>query len=263
MNSLKQHTILLVEDESIVAMSESMILENNGYRVITAGNGETAVRIMEGDADIDLILMDINLGNGIDGTQAAEIIQKKHNIPVIFLSSHTEPDIVEKTEGITSYGYIVKYCGDTILLASIKMAFKLFESRVKALESETRLRFIYENTDDVIWVLDLKTGKFTYVSPSVQKLRGYTPEEVINQTIAEALTQESYLKVTDMLAMGMADRKPGDTKSDKSITRVDQPCKDGSIVSTEVSTTIIFDEHGQPAEVIGISRNISHRADHY
>ena len=65
----------------------------------------------------------------MDGTQAAREILKEKDIPVVFLSSHTEPEIVEKTEKITSYGYVVKNTGIVVLDASIKMALKLFDEK--------------------------------------------------------------------------------------------------------------------------------------
>jgi PAS domain S-box-containing protein len=119
-------TLLLVEDEGIIALQEARMLEGEGYAVIQANSGERAVAIVNsGDRKIDLILMDINLGSGMDGTRAAGEILKNFDIPVLFLSSHTEKDILDRTEKITSYGYVVKNSGDTILLASIKMAFRL------------------------------------------------------------------------------------------------------------------------------------------
>jgi two-component system, sensor histidine kinase PdtaS len=128
MDELK--TILLVEDETLIAMAEKMTLEKAGYRVITASKGRKAIDIISGanGDDIDLILMDIDLGSGMDGTEAAQIILETRRIPLVFLSSHTEPGVVKKTEGITSYGYIVKNSGDTVLLASIKMAFRLAQA---------------------------------------------------------------------------------------------------------------------------------------
>jgi PAS domain S-box-containing protein len=122
-------SILLVEDEAIIAMVESKLLERNGYAVSAVMSGEKAIEVVKED-NFDLILMDIDLGPGkMTGTKAAEIILEDHDIPIVFLSSHTEQAIVEKTEGITSYGYIVKNSGDTVLLASIKMAFRLFEAK--------------------------------------------------------------------------------------------------------------------------------------
>jgi hypothetical protein len=91
-------------------------------------------------------------------------------------------------------------------------------------ESEARYRFISENIADVIWTLSLKTGKFTYVSASVQKLRGYTPEEVMNQTLTEALTPESLQTATHLMQQRIARRKSGDTSPYKTISLLDQPC---------------------------------------
>ncbi len=128
MNTEPHKTILLVEDEVIIALSETRVLEEHGYRVITARTGEDAIDLVTGSQDIDLVLMDINLGDGMDGTEAAEKILQERDIPIVFLSSHTEREVVEKTAGVTSYGYIVKNSGNTVLVASIKMAFKLYES---------------------------------------------------------------------------------------------------------------------------------------
>lgn len=122
-------TILLVEDEALIALAERTTLERHGYRVVTASTGEQAVDVALTTPKIDLVLMDINLGPGIDGTVAAEQILEERNLPLVFLSSHTDPEVVDKTERITSYGYIVKNSGETVLTASIRMAFRLFESR--------------------------------------------------------------------------------------------------------------------------------------
>ncbi len=144
MNGDNKKTILLVEDENIIAMVEKKQLENLGYVIHRVSTGEEAVKtIIENSLPIDLILMDIDLGSGIDGTEAAVQILKQKDIPILFLSSHTEPEIVEKTEKITSYGYVVKSSSVTVLGASIKMAFKLFETQnqlnntVEALQSAT------------------------------------------------------------------------------------------------------------------------------
>jgi PAS domain S-box-containing protein len=160
-------TLLLVEDEALIALNETRMLRDQGYVVVVASSGEEAVRaVLAAPGTIDLILMDVNLGRGMDGPQAAQEILKAHDIPIIFLSSHTAPDVVEKTEKITSYGYVVKNTGITVLVASIKMAFKLHAShrtiqhtnqkleqeiverrRVEAVlrESEERLRRIFED----------------------------------------------------------------------------------------------------------------------
>lgn len=128
MSPTATHNLLLVEDEAIIALSEKKSLEEYGYTVTVANTGERAIEAVEADGGIDLILMDIDLGRGMDGTEAAEAILSRLELPIIFLSSHTEREIVEKTEGTTSYGYVVKNSGITVLDAAIKMAFRLFEA---------------------------------------------------------------------------------------------------------------------------------------
>jgi PAS domain S-box-containing protein len=223
----KRITILLVEDEALIAMSQKMFLEKYGYKVVTISTGEMAIEILSkgsqvelalvpeskkepleaigytvvlarsaeqaveivrANDDIELVLMDIDLGRGMDGTQAAEIILEQRDIPIIFLSNHTEPEVVAKTEKITSYGYVVKNSGITVLDASIKMAFKLFETnkRLKAellerkriddllIISESRYRQLFETAKEGILVLDAETGMIVEVNPFLAELLGYS-----------------------------------------------------------------------------------------
>ncbi len=148
--NVKNKTILIVEDDEIITLTEKSILEKYGYKIITANTGEKAVEIFSYNENIDLILMDIDLGDGIDGTETAAIILKERDIPVVFLSSHTEPEVVEKTEKITSYGYVVKSSSNTVLDASIKMAFKLFEANQKISASNESLRHHSQLLENVI-----------------------------------------------------------------------------------------------------------------
>ena len=132
--------ILLVEDEFIIAMAEKVSLEKYGYSVVTSGSGEGAVACMREPGTVDLVLMDIDLGEGMDGTEAAGVILAEYDVPIIFVSSHSEREIVEKTEKITSYGYVVKGSSITVLDAAIKMAFKLFEAKQNDQRKEAILR---------------------------------------------------------------------------------------------------------------------------
>ncbi|MFW5811434.1 MAG: response regulator, partial [Alkalispirochaetaceae bacterium] len=89
-------TILLVEDEAIIALSEKMLLERHGYTVETVTSGERAVDMIEENDGFDLVLMDIDLGHGITGDVAAERILEIRHLPIVFLTSHTERDFVER-----------------------------------------------------------------------------------------------------------------------------------------------------------------------
>ncbi len=155
--------LLLVEDEALIAMSERRELEKIGYSVQHVMNGEKAVKsALDPESRYDLILMDINLGRGIDGTQAAEQILSKRDIPVVFLSSHTDPAVVEKTEKITSYGYVVKNSGITVLDASIKMAFKLHDAYIRYNKRNQELYAIAE-------ALEQANEELTYTEEELRK----------------------------------------------------------------------------------------------
>ncbi len=172
MEFASKKVILLVEDEAIIAMMQKASLETYGYEVILASTGEAAVRMANNAPTIDLVLMDVDLGMGINGTTAARAILKTRNIPVVFLSSHTEPEIVGLTEVITSYGYVVKNSGITVLDASIKMAFKLFEAKRFIEDEKEHLRMTLNSIGDGVLATDTQ-GRVTRMNPWAEQLTGW------------------------------------------------------------------------------------------
>jgi PAS domain S-box-containing protein len=184
--------ILLVEDEVLIAMNEAQMLEKHGYEVVTAHKGDKAIEKVEEEPNISLILMDIDLGQGMDGTEAAQRILEKYDLPIAFLSSHTEPEVVEKTEGITSYGYIVKNSGETVILASIKMAFRLFNAKMKEKqneqllrESKERFKRIFETDDVAIALSRSEDGVYIEANPGFEKITGYSYNEIVGHSSRE------------------------------------------------------------------------------
>lgn len=121
-------TILVVEDESIVALSQARLLEKNGYYVLTALNGEKAVAAIEEDPSIDLVLMDVDLGSGISGAESARRILARREIPIVFVSSFSDRESVERVMDITHYGYVTKSAGPYVLLSAVQAALKLFSA---------------------------------------------------------------------------------------------------------------------------------------
>ncbi len=191
-----EKTILLVEDEPIIALDEKAALEKFGYRVIWASDGEKAITSFAGNPDIDLVLMDINLGKGIDGTEAARLILAEHDVPIVFLSSHIEPEIVEKTERITSYGYVVKASSKTVLDALIKMAFKLFDANrtmrakmdvLKA--SDDRFHMAMNEFDGTLWTVD-RNLRFTLSQGQALASLGLLPDQVVGMRLTDFLQSE-------------------------------------------------------------------------
>lgn len=185
-------TILLVDDQAIICQEQAEILKRYGYHVITALNGQAAIDKFKNGERIDLILMDIDLGKGIDGTQAAEIILRDHDIPLIFLSGHTEMEIVQKTDEITSYGFVAKNTDENVLFTAIKMAFRLNLAykenlqKAKSLEdSELRYRRLFESAQDGIFILNADSGQIVDVNPYLMDLIGYSYDELMGKKLWE------------------------------------------------------------------------------
>lgn len=129
--------------------------------------------------------------------------------------------------------------------------------------SEEKHRLLAENASDVIWTIDLK-GNFTYVSPSVMKLRGYSVEEVLSQSMQQALTPESMLVVSaamDNMRTVMQQKMSLEELQTSTRTRfiLEQTCKDGSTVWTEAETSLLVDGNQQVIGVQGVSRDITDR----
>ncbi len=144
MDRVRGKKLLLVEDEAIISMVTAKMLKGRGYEVITVNNGKKAVETAGKDSSIDLILMDIDLGSGINGPEAARQILLNNNIPIVFLTSHSEQSVVETVKEITRYGYVIKNSGDFVLLSSIEMAFELFDSHERLKISAQSLRISEE-----------------------------------------------------------------------------------------------------------------------
>jgi PAS domain S-box-containing protein len=127
-------------------------------------------------------------------------------------------------------------------------------------QSEARYRLLAENMVDVVWMLN-PAGQFTYVSPSVQRLRGYTPQEVLSQSAAEALTPASLQIMQAALAATMPYLEKGERHHglEPAAYELEQPCKDGSTVWTEALVRALFDNGGSFSGFLGVSRDISER----
>lgn len=129
-------------------------------------------------------------------------------------------------------------------------------------ESERRYRMLAENVHDVIWTLDLATMRFSYVSPSITALRGLTVEEALAEPVGQSLTPDSLARVQAALAalgqpggIGMPGGPPA------AVGVYDQPCKDGTVKHVEITTTVVLDGAGRPAQILGVSRDVTARVE--
>jgi PAS domain S-box-containing protein len=127
-------------------------------------------------------------------------------------------------------------------------------------ESEEKYRLLTENMKDVVWTMDAETMQFLYISPSVEKLRGYTPQEIIAEPVNAALTPEAAKFVQSNIDKQVAAIHAGTASLDQFFTsEVEQPCKDGTKVWTEVISNYYLNEKTGHVEVRAVTRDISER----
>ncbi len=126
-------------------------------------------------------------------------------------------------------------------------------------QSEAKYRLLADNVRDNIWVLRLKDLRFTYVSPSVRDILGYTPEEAVALTLEDILTPDSLGLFTDFLKgeLTVEGRRPDPTRS--RTLELEQYRRDGSTTWVEISTTFMTDADGRPDGILGVTRDITER----
>ncbi len=243
-------TILLVEDEPLIAMSESMVIKDFGYNVIISSTGEDAVRQTIDNENINLILMDIDLGNGIDGTAAAKLILEKRNIPIVFLTSHFEKEMVDKVKGITRYGYVIKNSGEFVIRTSIEMAFEMFEAYRKITESEIFNRRIVETANEGIISLD-ENNVIVSGNRKLAEMLGYTLDELIGMSALKLSSPEEALKHRQVMSDRRMDKKGF---YERRLLR-----KDGSEIVVVISSAPIFKPGGSFGGSFGMITDITQR----
>jgi PAS domain S-box-containing protein len=156
----------------------------------------------------------------------------------------------------------IDFMGDfSVSFNSLISKLKEKEFVEKCLENnEKRYRFINENINDVIWIIDLETMRYSYVSPSVFKFRGFTPEETMSQSVEQSLSAESHRKFLNILSEHMS-QLINYEKNDPVITEIQQPCSDGSLKWIEVVAIFVLNENGEPYQILGVSRDIQKRKE--
>ncbi len=152
---------------------------------------------------------------------------------------------------------MIEYNGATALLSNVRDITERKNSEKVLKESEQKFRLLAENANDVIWTLN-KEGRFTYTSPSVFKLRGYTPEEVANQTFDEIFPPEHKETIYNFISMFYDKSEAGEGYYSETF-EIEQYHKNGSRIWTEVVANPVFDDDGNFRFFLGVTRDISER----
>ncbi|MGJ7046108.1 diguanylate cyclase (GGDEF)-like protein/PAS domain S-box-containing protein [Thermoanaerobacterium thermosulfurigenes] len=186
MDTIFQKEILIVEDSKLNAQIAADILERYGYKTEIVFSGEKAIeKIISNEKSPDLILMDIELSGKLDGIDAAKIIGKHKDIPIIFLTANANREIMEKIKSVSAYGYILKGVDESVIISQIEMAFNLYEARHEIKSREEMFHSMFENHDVAMILVDAESGHIVYANKAACEFCRYPKDIVQNMDIRE------------------------------------------------------------------------------
>ncbi len=163
--------------------------------------------------------------------------------------------ILLRTSGTPVYdddGHFTGYCGVDQDITREKEAEELL------IRSEAQYRLLADNVHDVIWTTD-RDLRFTYISPSILNLTGYSSEESLHRPFQDFLTPDSYARVREASGEWMETIRAGRRIPEKMVMELEFRCKNGSIVWTEILMTMVFDSAGTFTGIVGVTRDINTR----
>lgn len=169
--------ILIVEDESIIALNLQEILESLDYCVpAVVASGEQAIR-QAAELQPNLVLMDICLQGEMDGIQAAEQIWEQFQIPVIYLTGHSDRSTVERVRLTAPFGYLLKPTKQRELYVAI-------ESALQRCERERWMSAVLKGMGDGVIVVDAQQ-KIKFFNPLAEAITGWSFAQVKDRPIAD------------------------------------------------------------------------------
>jgi PAS domain S-box-containing protein len=154
---------------------------------------------------------------------------------------------------------IITYKDEPYILTMTRIVDELIYTQQALQESEEKYRLLADNATDIIWTMDMNMN-YTYFSPSVQRVRGFTAQEAVEQSLEEVLTPQSLLLARETMANYLREEKSGNLEPGQVVTlELEMYHKDGSTVWGEIASTFTRDADGNPTGIQGVTRDISER----
>jgi PAS domain S-box-containing protein len=178
--------ILVVEDERIVARDLADTLGGLGYAVVgLAATGEQAISLY-GTHRPDVVLMDIRLAGPMDGIEAATRIRAQHDVPVIYLTAHSDHDTLLRAKRSGPQGYLVKPFRSAELRCAIEIAIHRHEIDARLRRREQWLATTLRSIGDGVVATDTQQ-RVMMLNPVAEALTGWTNEEAVGRTLDDIM----------------------------------------------------------------------------
>ncbi|MCX7973202.1 MAG: diguanylate cyclase [Candidatus Aminicenantes bacterium] len=255
---MEKPKILIVEDEGLVARDLEAMIRNLGYRVVgICSSAEEAFRLINTRRP-DLIIMDIVLQGKLDGIKAADEIRRRHNLPIIFLTAHTDETTFQRAKVTNPLAFIHKPVEQKELLTVIEMALYKHRTEMKLREKEEWLSTILAGIADGVIATD-PHGIITFMNPVAADLTGWNPEGGLSRRLEDVvLLYDGDKEISFYLSPQEIIDHDGFPRNIPNLWIVNQQRK----TPVEIKASVIRDENGAPAGLVILLHNITERRQH-
>ena len=245
--------IMVVEDEGITAMNIERGLNEIGYTVTSiVMSGKDAVE-KAAEEKPDLVLMDIILKGKMDGIEAAEKIRSRFDIPIVYLTAHSDESMMMRIKRTEPLGYITKPFDEKELRIALEIAFYKLEMEFRLKESEKRFREVVEGTGDLVTSVDGK-GNIIYINHVAENIFGLKPDKCLGMSIFQFIHPADRLSTMNWFNESVQKRLEQASLENREVNQ-----KTGSIHHMLSTSNFYYDEKGNVLRVNGIARDISGR----
>jgi PAS domain S-box-containing protein len=177
-------TILVVEDEKIIAKGIEKRLRGLGYAASwSASTGEEAIK-KASELRPDLVLMDIHLGSGMDGVEAAGVIRRQLNLPVVYLTAHSDDATLQRAKLTEPFGYCLKPYEDKELQLAIEIGLYKHQMESRLRENEQWLAATLGSIGDGV-IATNEAGRVRFMNWLAEQLTGWTQAEALGKEVVE------------------------------------------------------------------------------
>lgn len=250
---LKQK-ILIVEDETIIAMELSHRLKRGGYDVVAAvTSGEEAIK-NAAELAPDLILMDIHINGSLDGVETAEIINSTQDIPIIYLTAFSDDKTLERAKLTEPYGFLIKPFEERVLETTIEVALYKHTVELRQRENELWLDATLKNINDGIITTDID-GNINFVNNAAIEILSTSKADILAQIVKNVFRVVDYETKTELEnpVMMLLESRSAEIKNKEMILQR----FDSSSIIIEATTSVIKDEYEIISGAVLVFRDIS------
>lgn len=248
-------SILIVEDERIVARDLTESLESLGYDVVGAAADVHAALELATTHRPSLVLMDVRIEGDVDGIETANVLRSRFGIPVIFLTAYADDDTLSRAKNSAPLGYIVKPFKSAELRGTIEMALVRHELEIKLREREHWFATTLRSVGDAVLAVDPE-GAVNYANPVAEQLLGAHSDELAGRSVEDVLQlfdEQSRAPIPNPVSRALKDRRATDLPHGVTLSNA------GRELPIEDSSAPIVDDGGKLLGAVMVFRDVTEK----